>query len=76
MNLAYRLIKQKFTHPEYFLPTKKFYQATGIRQKRWFQLYKGERKMTEIEYNAVCNHLQIDKKTALDVRQLDLFENL
>lgn len=75
-NLAIRLITKKFTYPEYFTPTRRFFQATGIRQVRWWQLYKGERKMTEREYMNVCNHLKIDKDMAMNVRQLDLFENV
>ena len=75
-NLTIRLITSKFTFPEYFMPTKQFFQLTGIRQGRWWQLYKGERKITEKEYSAICRHLKITGKEAMDVRQLDLFENI
>jgi hypothetical protein len=73
-NVVYRLIREKFTYPEYFNPNENFYKATGIRQKRWFQLFRGERKATEREYLAICQHLKIDAKTSMDVRQLDIFE--
>jgi len=75
-NIIIRLITAKFTYPEYFSPTELFYDATGIRQRRWWQLYKGEKKATEIEFKAVCQHLQIPAKTAMDIRQLDIFENV
>ncbi len=73
-NIALRIITAKFTYPEYFMPTKQFFKSTGIRQRRWWQLYKGEKKITEKEYKAVCDHLQIDRKTAMQVRQLELFD--
>ena len=37
-----------------------------------WQLYRGEKKMTEREYVALVKHLQISHKEALDVRQLDI----
>jgi len=75
LNLAIRLITVKFTYPEYFCPTKRFFNSTGIRQGRWWQLYKGEKQMTEKEYAAVARHFKISGQDALDVRQLQLFEN-
>lgn len=62
-------------YDEYFTPTRRFFDATGIRSRRWWQLYRGEKKMTEREYVALVKHLQISHKEALDVRQLDLFDN-
>ena len=73
-NVTIRIITAKFIYPEYFMPTKQFFTAVGIRQRRWWQLYKGERKITEREYRAVCSHLQIDHKIAMQVRQLDIFD--
>src|SRR5690554_2161023 len=56
-NLAYEIIKIKFVHPEYFRPTTKFYVAVGISQRQWWSAYRGERKLTEDQYKALCSHL-------------------
>lgn len=74
-NVCLKLIRAKFVYDEYFTPTRRFFDATGIRSRRWWQLYRGEKKMTEREYVALVKHLQISHKEALDVRQLDLFDN-
>lgn len=74
-NLALRLITAKFIYPEYFTPTAQFFRATGIRRKRWWQLYKGEKKMTGKEFSAVYHHLKIDDKELVKGLQLELFEN-
>lgn len=75
-NLVIRLLTEIVKYPEYFQPTQQFYKATGIGQRRWWQLYKGEKRITEREYRAICNHLKVDNKMALNVRQLDIFENV
>lgn len=74
-NLVIRLLSELIVYPEYFQPNQQFYDAIGIRQRRWWQLYKGEKKITEREYKQLCAHLKVDSKTAMNVRQLDLFEN-
>ena len=74
-NLVIRLLSELIVHPEYFQPTENFYREVGIGQRRWWQLYKGDKKITEIEYRALCNHLHVDSKVAMNVRQLDIFEN-
>lgn len=70
-----RLITVKFTYPEYFTPTPQFYDATGIRQRRWWQIYKGEKLATGKELNAVIKHLKVIDKEVYSWLQLDLFEN-
>jgi len=56
------------------MPTPQFFELTGIKRGRWWQLYRGERIITEKEYKAVCDHLQVDRKTAMNIRQLELFD--
>lgn len=68
-----RLIEVKFTYPEYFTPTKQFFTATCIRQGRWWQLYRGERKPTGKELSAVVRHLKVSDKEVQSWLQLDLF---
>ena len=74
-NLCIKLIRYKFVHEEYFTPTVRFFDATGIRSRRWWQIFKGEKQMTEKEYNAVIKHLQISLTKSQELRQLDLFDN-
>ena len=75
-NLIIRLLSELIAYPEYFSPTKNFYEQTGIGQRRWWQLFKGEKIPTEIEYKSICQHLKVDHKVSMNVRQLDLFENV
>ncbi len=72
-NLCLELIKIRFVHPEYFSPTKKFYDATGINQVRWWHLYHGRKQITQDEYLAIANHLKISLQEAFESRQLNLF---
>lgn len=74
-NIVIKLLTELIGHPEYFQPTQEFYKATGIGQRRWWLIYKGDKVITEREYKAFCNHLKVDSKIAMSVRQLDLFEN-
>lgn len=73
-NLAQEIIALKFIYPEYFTPTRTFFNVTGIGQRRWWQLYRGDKKMTESEYKAITEHLEISLQEAFEVRQLILFE--
>ena len=73
-NLAQEIISMKFIYPEYFLPTRSFFAATGIGQRRWWQLYRGDKKMTESEYKSLAQHLNVSLQEAFDARQLILFE--
>lgn len=75
-NLIIRLLTVKFTYPEYFTPTKQFFVATGIKQRRWWQLYKGEQRATGKELSAVVRHLKVNEKEIQGWLQLDLFENV
>ena len=75
-NLMLRLITVKFTYPEYFTPTKQFYIQTGIRQGRWWQIYRGEQKATGKELHAVVRHLKVSEKEIQGWLQLDLFGNV
>jgi len=63
----------KFVYPEYFMPTHRFFESTGIGQRRWWQLYKGEKKLTEKEYKAIATHLNVSLEEAFEARQLTLF---
>ena len=75
-NIVLRLLTVKFTYPEYFMPTKQFYQCTGIKQGRWWQLYRGEKKPTGKECAAIVKHLKVSDKEVQGWLQLDLFDNV
>lgn len=75
-NILIQLLKLKFGKPEYFNPTREFYQAVGITQMRFWSLYKGEAQITEKEYIDIRNHLHIDSEVAFHSRQLKLFPSI
>ena len=64
------MVKLKFVHPEYFRPTKKFYRAVGMTQRQWWSAYRGETKLTETQYKALCSHLGVTLQEAFDTRQI------
>lgn len=71
-NLVFELIDILMRgNPDYFKPTREFYLAVGIRQKRWWALYRGELKLKEEEYNRLVKHLGITIHEAFDARQLN-----
>lgn len=72
-NILIRLLTTKFVDPEYFEPTRAFYNAVKIGQKRWWSLYKGEEQITDEEYIRVATHLQVSLEDAVRTRQLKLF---
>lgn len=71
-NLAYELIDILMRgNTDYFKPNRIFFTSVKIGQKRWWALFRGEKKMTEKEYNNLVNHLGITLHEAFDARQLD-----
>jgi hypothetical protein len=74
-NIIRRLLTSLIAHPEYFVPNRNFFIKTKIGQRRWWQLFKGEKTPTEKEYMAICKHLNVHDYIHLEARQLNLFEN-
>lgn len=74
-NILFRLLAKKFVNPEYFQPTRDFYETVKIGQKRFWSIYKGEEKITEEEYLRIAAHLGVSLEDAMESRQLSLFEN-
>lgn len=72
-NLVQEILTLKFVNPEYFSPTKAFYKAVNINQKRWWDLYYGKERLTEDEYFRLIEHFQVSLKEAFEARQLKLF---
>lgn len=74
-NLIIQLLTAKLGNPEYFMPTKDFYKAVGISQRRWWDLYFGRQQVTPEEYLTICLHLKVTPQEALESRQLELFNS-
>ena len=59
-------------NPQYFKPDRDFYNSTGIGQKRFWQLYRGEKNMTKHEYLALAKELKITLEEGFELHQLEL----
>lgn len=70
-NLLVELISLRI-NPHYFKPTRDFFDHTGIGQKRFYQLFRGEKNITPAEYMAVAKELNVSLQEAFDARQLEL----
>lgn len=70
-NMLHELISIKIS-PEYFKPNRRFFNQTGIGQKRFYQLLRGEKQITQKEYIAIAIALNITLQEAFDSRQLQL----
>ena len=73
-NLLKEMLSLKLADIECFTPTKKFYQMTGLSQKRYGLIYRGEVKMTNEEYMKVATFLKVTLEEGFNLRQLNLFE--
>ena len=74
-NLVLLIIQEAFVSVEYFTPTREFYEAIKIGQKRFWSLYKGVNKATDEECIRIASHLGVDAVSLFERRQLNLFEN-
>lgn len=70
-----QMLKMKFGKPEYFTPTRDFYNDVDISQKRWWDLFHGRKAITEKEYIKLCDTFKITLEEAFEARQLTLFGN-
>lgn len=76
-NLLRELVAVKID-TAYFHPTKEFYQAVGINQVRFQQIWQGYRQATTEEMERVARHLNYTRDELMKFmfnRQLDLFES-
>jgi hypothetical protein len=74
-NIILIILKMAFVDPEYFKPTRTFYDAVKLGQKRWWALYKGVRRPTDEECLRIATHLKVDMKELFENRQMNMFEN-
>lgn len=75
-NLLLEILTLRFGRPEYFQPNKTFYHDVGIGQRRFWQLYRGEKTMTEREYLNLALHFNVSLADAFEMRQLSLLDNV
>ena len=72
-NHILRILRKRVIYPEYFSPTARFYEATGIRRRRFWMLYRGEATPTGVELKAIARHLEIPAEEVIDWLQFELF---
>lgn len=74
-NLCRRILQKKFPDVNCFQPTRTFYNAVKISQKRFWDIYLGRKQMSDVEYAALSKYLGLSYDESLMARQLNLFEN-
>lgn len=74
-NIVLELLTHRFGNPNYFTPTRNFYDAVGISQVRWWRLYRGQDGIKTEEYVALAKHFNVSIEEAFELRQLDLFKD-
>lgn len=71
-NLVIEMLKQRIGSPDSFRYTPEFRTRTGIMQKRFWQLYRGEKNITETEYRALAREWKVTLEDAFEMRQLKI----
>lgn len=74
-NLLVELLRLKFRNLEDFTPSRAFYEAVGIGQRRYWMLFFGRKQITGEEYCRIADYLGVSMQEAMDSRQLELFSN-
>ncbi|WP_297092212.1 helix-turn-helix transcriptional regulator [uncultured Draconibacterium sp.] len=54
------VVQSKENRCFFFHPQKPFYDAVGINQKRWGQIYRGEIEPTISEAKAIAEYFEVD----------------
>lgn len=74
-NIVQAMLKLRFRNIEDFQPSRKFYNETGIGQRRWWELYHGTKVVSKEEYMKLAEYFGVTLQEAFESRQLDLFED-
>lgn len=69
-SLFNRILEERIGRPELFKPDRQFYLATGIRQRRYGQLLRGDKKPTDREIQSFCNQVNCSDLDLFNARQL------
>ncbi|MDR0829243.1 MAG: XRE family transcriptional regulator [Prevotellaceae bacterium] len=72
-NIVLKILQERFVYPEFFMPTREFYNNVKIGQRRWWLLYKGVERARDEECNRIIDYLQVDRKEFFVKLQLELF---
>ena len=68
-NLLMVALEMRFVRPDWFMPDRNFFRVTGINQKRWWRLYRGEEQITEEELVRLFEVLGINHSEFFEARQ-------
>ena len=71
-NLVTEMLRQRIGDPRNFQPQRDFYERTKIGQKRFWQLYNGEKNLTETEYLALVQEWNVSLPDAFEIRQVKI----
>ena len=71
-NMVIEMLTQRIGSPDSFRYTPEFRTRTGIMQKRFWQLYRGEKNITEPEYRALAREWKVTLEDAFELGQLKL----
>lgn len=71
-NIVHEMLTQRIGSPESFRPTREFLDRIGMGQKRFWQLYRGEKNITQDEYLALTREWNITLEDAFEMGQLKL----
>ena len=71
-NLITEMLRQRIGDPRNFQPQRDFYERTKIGQKRFWQLYNGEKNPSQTEYVALTREWNVTLEDAFDIRQLKI----
>jgi hypothetical protein len=69
--MVIELLTQRIGDPATFRPTREFFKRVEIGQKRFWQLYRGEKNITETEYRALAREWKLHER-AFEMRQLKM----
>jgi len=69
------IVKSAVGNVDYFKPKRDFYKRVKIRQKRFWQLVRGEASPTTDEINEVAKYFKKSLSIDIPLIQLSLFEN-
>jgi hypothetical protein len=71
-NYIHEMLTQRIGKPEYFRYTPEFRTRTGINQKRFWQLYRGEKNLTIDEFKILMREFNITINEVFELNQLTL----
>lgn len=71
-NLITEMLRQRIGDPRNFQPQRDFYERTKIGQKRFWQLYNGEKNLTQAEYIALVREWNVTLEDAFGTGQLKI----